>query len=111
MTIDIDEFGRLDVRAGTVTRAEFHERARRPALRLWIDFGTGIGPKTSSAQIAARYRPEELVGRQVMAVVNLSPRRVAGFVSEVLVLGFPDASGEIVLAVPDAAVPDGSRLA
>ena len=111
MTIDIEEFGRIDIRAGTVTRAEFHEKARRPALRLWIDFGPGIRPLSSSAQITERYRPEDLVGRQVMAVVNLPPRRVAGFESQALVLGFPDATGAIALAVPDAAVPDGARLA
>ena len=111
MTVRIDDFERLEIRAGTVTRAEVHERARRPALRLWIDFGHGNRPQTSSAQITERYRPGDLVGRQVMAVVNLPPRRVAGFLSEVLVLGFPDETGAIALAVPDAAVPDGARLA
>ena len=101
----------LDIRAGTVTRAEPFPEARRPAIKLWVDFGEEIGVKKSSAQITERYTPEELVGAKVMAVVNFAPRQIGPFMSEVLVLGFPDEDGAIVLAAPEAPVPDGSKLA
>ncbi|MEL6487303.1 MAG: tRNA-binding protein, partial [Pseudomonadota bacterium] len=97
--------------AGTVTRAEPFPEARRPAIKLWVDFGTEIGVKKSSAQITERYSPEELVGAKVMAVVNFAPRQIGPFMSEVLVLGFPDADGAIVLAAPQGDVPDGAKLA
>jgi len=106
-----DTFLALDVRAGTVTRAEPFPEARRPAIKLWVDFGEDIGIRKSSAQITERYTPEALVGRQVMAVVNFAPRQIGPFMSEVLVLGFPDADGAIVLAQPDEGVPDGAKLA
>lgn len=108
--IGFDDFLKVDIRAGTVVEAEPFPEARKPALKLKIDFGPEIGVKKSSAQITVHYRPEELVGRQVMAVVNFPPRQIGKFMSEVLTLGFADASGDVVLAVTDKNVPDGSRL-
>ena len=102
-------FGLLDLRVGRITRAEPNTGARKPSYRLWVDFGEA-GERTSSAQLTDVYRPEELVGRQVIAAVNLGSRRIAGFVSEVLVLGFPDADGAVVMIAPDKKVPDGGRL-
>jgi len=99
----------LDVRVGRVLRAEPNEAARKPAFRLWIDFGP-LGVKTSSAQLTGLYRAEELVGRQVIAAVNLGTRRIAGFASEVLVLGVPDAEGRVVLLEPEREVPPGGRV-
>lgn len=108
--ITFDDFMKVDVRAGVITRAEPYPEARKPAIKLWIDFGGDIGEKKSSAQITAHYTPETLVGTQVMAVVNFPPRQIGKFMSEVLVLGFPDARGEVVLARPDIEVPIGGRL-
>lgn len=102
-------FAALDLRVGRVTRAEPNAAARRPSIKLWIDFGP-LGGRTSSAQIAALYRPEELVGRLVVAAVNLGVRRIAGFASEVLVLGLPDAAGNVVLLEPERDVPLGGRV-
>jgi len=110
VTVSYDEFRRVDIRAGTVLRAEPFPEARRPALRLEIDFGPEIGVRRSSARVTEHYRPEVLVGRQVAAVVNFPPKRIGPFVSEVLVLGFPDADGAVVLIAPDHPVPDGARL-
>lgn len=109
-TLTMEEFLKVDMRVGRVVRAEPHPRARQPSLCLWIDFGPEIGVRTSSAQLAARYRPEELVGSLVIAVVNFPPKNVAGFVSEVLVLGVPDEAGRVVLLRPDAEVPLGGRV-
>lgn len=109
-TASLDDLLRLDVRVGTVVRAEPFPEARKPAYRLWVDLGPGHGVRRSSAQVVARYAPADLVGRQVLAVANLPPRRVAGFESEVLVLGVPDAEGAVVLLRPDAPVPDGGRM-
>lgn len=109
-TASVEDLRRLDVRVGTVVRAEPFPEARRPAYRLWVDLGAGLGVRRSSAQVTRRYAPADLVGRQVLAVANLPPRRVAGFESEVLVLGVPDAAGEVVLLRPDAPVPDGGRM-
>jgi tRNA-binding protein len=106
----MDEFDRIEVRAGTVVRAEPFPEARKPAIKLWVDFGEGIGVRRSSAQVTVHYAPDTLVGRQVMAVVNFAPRRIAGFMSEVLVLGAPDAEGAVVLLRPDHAVPNGARM-
>ena len=110
MEISYDDFAKIDVRAGTVVRAQAHEHARGPALKLWVNFGPGIGEKRSSAQISHHYAPEALVGRQVAAVVNFPPKRVGGFVSECLVLGFADARNNVVLVGPDHTVPNGVRL-
>jgi tRNA-binding protein len=108
--VTFDDFLRLDIRAGTVVRAEPYPEARKPALKLWIDFGAEIGVKASSAQITVHYDPSALVGRQVLAVVNFPPRQIGRFVSEVLTLGLADAGGAVVLIGPERAVPDGSRL-
>lgn len=102
-------FESLDLRVGRITRAEPNARARKPSYKLWIDFGP-LGQKTSSAQLTARYSPEELNGRLVVAAVNLGQRNVAGFLSEVLVLGVPDASGETVLLAVEREVPVGGRV-
>lgn len=106
----IEDFDRLHIRAGTVVRAEPFPEARKPSIKLWVDFGAPIGVKQSSAQLTVHYTPESLIGRQVMAVTNFPPRRIAGFPSEILVLGVPDASGAVVLLRPDQAVPDGARM-
>ena len=109
--IGFEDFLKADIRIGTIVAAEEFPEARKPSYKLKIDFGPAIGEKKSCAQIVANYPIDELPGRQVAAVVNFPPRQIGKFMSEVLVLGFPDATGAIALAVPDAAVPDGARLA
>ena len=109
--IDFDHFAKIDIRCGTIVDASDFPEARRPAIKLWVDFGDELGVKKSSAQITERYAPEALVGTQVMAVVNFPPRQIGKFMSEVLVLGFPDVEGAIVLARPESGVPNGARLA
>lgn len=104
-----EAFQALDLRVGRIQRAEPHDRARTPAYRLWIDFGP-LGVKTSSAQLTALYRPEDLVGRQVVAAVNLGTRSIAGFPSEVLVLGVPDGRGRVVLLSVEREVPPGGKV-
>ena len=106
----IDDFDRIDIRVGTIQDAQPLEGARKPAFKLWIDFGGEIGVKVSSAQITVHYAPDQLIGRQVCAVVNFPPRRIAGFMSEVLTLGMPDENGAVVLIRPDFNVPNGGRL-
>ncbi|WP_425043438.1 tRNA-binding protein [Primorskyibacter sp. S87] len=108
--ISFDEFLNVDIRVGTVTRAEPYPEARKPAIKIWIDFGPEIGEKKSSAQVTTHYTPDSLVGQQVMAVVNFPPRQIGKFMSEVLVLGLPDSAGEIVLIGPNGPVPDGGRM-
>lgn len=110
MTISLEDFERVDIRIGTIVEAALNEGTRKPSYRLLVDFGADIGRKRSSAQLADNYRPEDLIGRQVAAVVNFPPRQVARTLSEVLVLGFPDASGKVVLVSVDRPVPDGGRL-
>lgn len=107
--IDFEDFARVDIRVGRVLRAEPFTKARRPAYRLWIDFGA-LGVKKSSAQITRHYQPEALIGRQVVAVVNFPPKQIADFMSEVLVLGLPDEEGEVVLLAPEREVPLGGRV-
>jgi len=108
--ISYDDFLKVDVRVGSVVRAEPYPEAHKPAIKLWIDFGPEIGEKKSSAQITAHYQPETLIGKQVLAVVNFPPRQIGRFMSEVLLLGLPDAAGEIVLLAPDASVAPGGRM-
>ncbi len=108
--VSFETFLELDIRVGTIVAAEPNRGARKPAYRLEVDFGPEIGRRTSSAQLCDRYTPEDLLGRQVLAVVNFPPRRIADVRSEVLVLGVPDAEGRVVLVEPEQPVPDGGRL-
>ncbi len=110
MQITYADFAKVDIRVGTVVKAEPYPEARRPAYKVWVDFGAGIGVKKASAQATAHYALEDLVGRQVAAVVNFPPKQIGKFMSEVLILGFPDGAGEVVLIVPEQQVPNGGRL-
>ncbi len=109
--LDWNEFQRVELRVGTVTHAEVFAKARRPAYILQVDFGEPVGTRKSSAQITDHYTPESLIGKQVVAVVNFPPKQIGPIMSECLVTGFHDANGHVVLAVPDGAVPNGTRLA
>ncbi|MES2713882.1 MAG: tRNA-binding protein [Pseudomonadota bacterium] len=109
-TISFADFERLDIRVGTIIEAEAFPEAKKPSIKLVVDFGPAIGVKRSSAQITVHYSPDRLIGRQVVAVVNFPPRRIAGFESEVLVLGVPDENGAVVLLKPDLRVPDGGKM-
>lgn len=110
MTITFDDFLKVEIRAGTILSVDLFPEARKPAFKLTIDFGPEIGTRRSSAQITALYSPEELIGRQVIAVVNFPPRQIGPFMSEVLVLGLSDPEGRISLLGPDHPVPDGARM-
>jgi tRNA-binding protein len=108
--ISWEDFEKVDVRVGTVLEAEPFPEARKPSIRLIVDFGPEVGTRKTSAQLMAHYEPEGLVGRQVVAVVNFPPKRIAGFESEVLVLGVPDGNEDVVLLSPDHQVPPGGRM-
>jgi tRNA-binding protein len=110
MTIGYEDFDRVDIRVGTIVEAAPYPEARKPAYRLAVDFGPVIGVKRSSAQLTVHYTPDQLVGRQVAAVVNFPPKQIGKLVSEVLVLGFPDAEGAVVLVGVDHPVPNGGKL-
>jgi tRNA-binding protein len=109
-TIDYDHFQRFEIRVGRVERAEPFPEARRPSLKLWVDFGDPLGVKKTSAQLADNYSPESLRGRCVVAITNFAPKQIGTFMSEVLVLGVPDQQGQVVLLVPDRPVPLGGRM-
>jgi tRNA-binding protein len=104
------DFEKVDIRVGTVVDAQPFPDARKPAIKLWVDFGGEIGTRQSSAQLTVHYTPDRLIGRQVLAVVNFPPRRIAGFESQILVLGIPDENGAVVLIRPDIKVPDGGKM-
>ncbi len=106
----IEDFDRLEIRVGTVVDAQPLPAARKPSIALWIDFGAPLGVKRSAAQVTVHYKPGKLIGRQVLAVTNFPPRRIADFESEVLTLGVPDEDGTVVLLKPDFKVPDGGRM-
>lgn len=108
--ISFDDFMKVDIRVGEITRAEPFPEARKPAFKLWVNFGAALGEKKSSAQITRHYTPETLIGKRVMAVVNFPPRQIGPVMSEVLVLGVPDDAGEVVLLTPDKDVPLGGRM-
>ena len=108
--ITYDDFLKVDIRVGTIVKTEPYPEARRPAFKVWVDFGTPIGVKKASAQVTVHYTTEDLVGRQVAAVVNFPPKQIGKFMSEILVLGFPDGEGEVVLLTPERKVPDGGRM-
>ena len=109
-TIAFGDFERVDIRVGTVVDAQPFPEARKPSIKLVIDFGPGIGTRRSAAQLTVHYRPDQLVGRQVCAVVNFPPRQIGPFMSEVLTLGMPDDDGSVVLVRPDFKVPNGGKL-
>ena len=108
--INFDDFLKVDIRAGTIVRTEDYPEARKPAFKLWVDFGPEIGTRKTSAQITKHYSLEGLVGRQVAAVVNFPPKQSGKFMSEILVLGFPDEDDEVVLIQPSQGVPDGGKM-
>ena len=110
MEISFDDFEKVDIRVGTVRRAEPFPEARKPAIKLWVDFGPDIGEKKTSAQITDHYDPATLIGRQVAAVVNFPAKQIGKCMSEILVLGVPGVDGEVVLVAPDLPVPDGGKL-
>ena len=108
--ISYDDFRRVDIRVGTIVAVDTFPEARRPSIKMTIDFGPTVGLRRSAAQIVKHYRMEHLVGRQVAAVINFPPKQIGKFMSEVLVLGFPDGDGEVVMIAPDKPVPNGGRL-
>lgn len=108
--ISYDDFANVDIRVGTIVRAESFPEAKKPAIKVWIDFGPNLGEKKTSAQITRHYTPDSLIGLQVAAVVNFPPRQIGKFMSEVLMLGFPDDDEQVVLVRPDLTVPNGGKL-
>ena len=108
--IEFGDFAKVDIRVGTIVRAETYPEARKAAIKVWVDFGPEIGERKTSAQLTRHYTPESLPGRQVAAVINFPPKQIGKFMSEILVLGFPDAKGEVVLVAPDQSIPNGGRL-
>ena len=108
--IEFGDFAKVDIRVGTIVRAEPYPEARKPAIKVWVDFGPEIGERKTSAQLTRHYTPESLPGRHVAAVINLPPKQIGKFMSEILVLGFPDSEGEVVLVAPDRSIPNGGRL-
>lgn len=108
--ISYDDFANVDIRVGTIVRAESFPEAKKPAIKVWIDFGPNMGEKKTSAQITRHYTPDSLIGLQVAAVVNFPPRQIGKFMSEVLMLGFPDNDEQVVLVRPDLTVPNGGKL-
>lgn len=109
-TIDIKDFNKIELRIGTIVRAEPFEKARKPAYKIWVDLGEEIGLKKSSAQVTFHYQPDDLIGRQVLCVCNFAPRQIADFMSEILITGFSDEQGNIVLSSAEKTVPNGARL-
>lgn len=110
MDLTFDDFLKIDIRVGTIKRSEPYREARVPAIKLWIDFGPEIGEKKTSAQITRHYTPENVIGRQVAAVINFPPKQIGKFMSECLVLGFPDDDNQVVMITPDQTIPNGGRL-
>lgn len=110
MTISYEEFSKVDLRSGTIVKAEPFPRAKKPAYKVWVDFGSDIGIKQTSAQITAHYQLEALIGKQVMGCVNLGEKNIAGFTSEFLLVGFPDNNGEVCLITVDPVVPNGKKM-
>jgi tRNA-binding protein len=109
-TIDLEDFNKIELRIGTVIQAEKFDKARKPSFKIWIDLGPELGVKKSSAQVTVHYSPSQLIGKQVICVCNFKPRQIADFMSEVLVTGFSDANGGIVLATSDLPAPNGAKL-
>ena len=107
--IEFGDFAKVDIRVGTIVRAETYPEARKAAIKVWVDFGPEIGERKTSAQLTRHYTPESLPGRQVAAVINFPPKQIGKFMSEILVLGFPDAKGEVVLVAPDQSILNGGR--
>jgi len=110
MTISFQDFNKIDFRAGTIVNSEIFKEAKKPAYKLWVDLGEELGIKKSSAQITQVYKPEELIGKQVVCVVNFPPKQIANFLSEILVTGFPNEQGNVVLCSIDKPVPNGAKL-
>lgn len=108
--ITYEDFAKVEIRSGTIVKVEPFPRANKPAYKVWVDFGPDIGVKQTSAQVTVHYTPETLIGRQVAGCINLGPRNIAGFMSEFLLLGFADQSGDICLIKPDLSVPNGNKL-